>query len=154
MRSALSTSVGRRPRRRGLVLQDIGLDVIDVDGPFSQGGVEGVQRAGFLPFDEIGQPFVLHFEFPVLEPAGEQFLAFGGFLELFFAERLADLGPGLARDDEIEPVRGRFLVFAGSNLHDVPCMQGLPDGHGLSVDLAADAADAQSGMDVEREIQH
>ena len=105
-------------------------------------------------FQKFGHLVVPEFQFPVLQAALQQFLAFCGLGELDLLELLANLVAGLAGDREIQPVGAWLLVLAGHYLHIVSSVEFLSDGHGLAVDLASGAAAAQGRVYVEGEVQH
>src|SRR5206468_658153 len=66
---------------------------------------------------------------------------------LLGADRMADLGAGLARDDEVEPVLARQLARVGEDLDRVAVDELVAQRHELAVDLRARARIADLAMD-------
>lgn len=79
--------------------------------------------------------------------------AFGDvFFAVFLLEPAADLRAAFGAADDVQPVQAGLAHFGRNDFDDVAVLQFIIQGDDLAVDLGADAAVADVGMDAVGEV--
>ena len=142
----------------GVDLLDARHDLPELDTAVTDGGVEVVDRITVMPLDDrlhaLLEIFIGELHARLLALVLKHRLTLGDILlTTLFLEPLADLGTRGIGLDDLEPITlGTRTLFLGQDLDDVAALDLVVDRNDASVDLGADHAIADAGMDRVRHI--